>query len=487
MTSKTAIMKTKIILTILFITATIISCKKSFLELAPVSNSNASNFYKTKSDFDLAVNNAYSTLYTMYGPTGLMSYCGELLSDNATIYQVAGSGSITVGDRWAFRDYTLNPANNVVNQLWSDSYVSLYNVNIVLDKIQGASLDDAYVTQVTAEMRFLRGLYYFGMVQAWGDVPLVTKPISSAEAFTTNRTPKSDVYNQVIDDLKYAADHLTTPDKVPQPGRASNGAALTELGKVYLTMGNKTAAVQVLQQVYNSYNGTMYTLLPEFGSLWGATLAQKNTKESIFEIQYKGGANNPSSTYWPAFSPFENFAITRFGGGMNQVTDDLYNEYEAGDKRRDTSFDLGYYKGANWIAIKFQKKWKDINAPIVNAAESCNNNFMVLRYADVLLMLTEATGDVQYLNRVRTRAGLPLYGTAGYPSAKYPTLDLAIEHERRMEFAMEFHRWFDLKRTGRAITVLTAKGKPVNENKLVLPIPQFARDQNPELGQNLGY
>ncbi|OQP55875.1 carbohydrate-binding protein SusD [Niastella yeongjuensis] len=480
-------MKTKIILSILFVTAIITSCKKSFLELAPVSNSNANNFYKTKSDFDLAVNNAYSTLYTMYGPTGLVSYCGELMSDNATLYTVAGSGSITVGDRWAFRDYTLNSANNVVNQLWSDSYVSLYNLNIVLEKITDAALDEGYKTQVTAEMRFLRGMYYFYMVQAWGDVPLVTKPITSGEAFTTGRTPKADVYNQVLEDLKYAADNLTAPDKVPAPGRASNAAALTLLGKVYLTMGNKSLAAQTLQQVYSSYNASTYDLLPEFGSLWGATLAQKNTKESIFEIQYKGGANNPSSTYWPAFAPFENFAITRFGGGMNQVTDDLYNEYEAGDKRRDTSFELGYFKGANWIAIKFQKKWKDANAPIVNAAESCNNNFMIMRYADVLLMLTEATGDVQYMNRVRARAGLPLYGTAGYPAAQYPTLDLAIEHERRMEFAMEFHRWFDLKRTGRAIPVLTAKGKLVNANKLLLPIPQFARDQNPDLGQNDGY
>jgi hypothetical protein len=480
-------MKAKVILSIVFITAAIVSCKKSFLELAPVSNSNANNFYKTKSDFELAVNNDYSTLYTMYGPTGLVSYCGELMSDNATLYTVAGSGSITVGDRWAFRDYTLNSANNVVNQLWSDSYVSLYNLNIVLDKIQVAALDDSYKAQVMAEMRFLRGMYYFYMVQAWGDVPLVTKPISSGEAFTTGRTPKADVYSQVVDDLKYAADNLTEPNKVPAIGRVSKAAAMTLLGKVYLTMGNKSLAAQMLQQVYSSYNGSTYDLLPEFGSLWGATLAQKNTKESIFEIQYKGGANNPSSTYWPAFAPFENFAITRFGGGMNQVTDDLYNEYETGDKRRDTSFELGYYKGASWIAIKFQKKWKDINAPIVNAAESCNNNFMILRYADVLLMLTEATGDVQYMNKVRARAGLPLYGTVGYPTAKYPTLDLAIEHERRMEFAMEFHRWFDLKRTGRAVTVLSGKGKPVNANKLVLPIPQFARDQNPDLGQNDGY
>jgi hypothetical protein len=480
-------MKLHTILTVLFLTAMAGGCKKSFLDLAPLSNANANNFYQTKSDFDLAVNNAYSTLYTMYGPLGLVSYCGELMSDNATLYQVAGGGSITASDKWAFRDYTINPANNVVSQLWNDCYISMYNINIVLDKIQGASLDANYKTQVIAEMRFLRALYYFDMVQAWGDVPLVTRPISSDEAFTMTRTPQAEVYNQVISDLQFAATNLTAPDKVPQPGRASNGAANTLLGKVYLTQGNKPAAAQALQKVYTAYNGTLYDLLPDYGALWGATLAQKNTKESVFEVQYKGAANSPSSTYWPAFAPFENFSITRYGGGMNQVTDDLYNEYEPGDKRRDTSFDLGYYKGSTWIPIKFQTKWKDINAPIVNAAEAANNNFIVLRYADVLLMLTEATDDVQYMNKVRARVNLPLYGTAGYPVAQYPTLALALEHERRMEFAMEFQRWFDLKRTGRAVTVLKAKGKQVEEYKMVLPIPQSARDQNKKLSQNKDY
>lgn len=477
-------MKPLLIPCLLWLAAVTGGCKKSFLDLAPVSNANANHFYQTQSDFDLAVNNAYSTLYTIYGPLGLVSYTGELMSDNATLYQVAGSGTITASDKWAFRDYTINPSNNIVNQLWNDCYTSLFSINIVLDKIPAAVLDDNYKTQVIAEMRFLRGLYYFDMVQVWGDVPLVTRPITSDEAFAMGRTPVADVYKQVLEDLQYAAAHLTAPDKVPKPGRASSGAANTLLGKVYLTMGNKTAAAEVLQQVYTAYNGTVYNLLPHYGSLWGATLAQKNTKESVFEIQYKGGANSPASIYWPAFAPFENFSITQYGGGMNQVTDDLYNEYEAGDIRRDTSFELGYYKSSSWIAVKFQKKWKDINAPLVNAAEAANNNFMVLRYADVLLMLAEATGDMQYLNKVRARVGLPLYGSAGYPAAKYPTPELALEHERRVEFAMEFQRWFDLKRTGRALAVLTAKGKPVTTGKLLLPIPQIARDQNHNLSQN---
>lgn len=74
-----------------------------------------------------------------------------------------------------------------------------------------------------------------------------------------------------------------------------------------------------------------------------------------------------------------------------------------------------------------------------------------------------------------------------HPYNKYPTLELALEHERRVELEMEFHRWFDLKRTGRAVTVLSAKGKPANENRLLLPIPRIARDQNGKLVQNSGY
>jgi hypothetical protein len=112
---------------------------------------------------------------------------------------------------------------------------------------------------------------------------------------------------------------------------------------------------------------------------------------------------------------------------------------------------------------------------------------MVLRYADVLLLLSEATGDAAYLNQVRARVGLAAFGSAGYPSAQYPTLALAIEHERRVELALEFHRFFDLKRTGRALTVLTAKGKPATEQRLILPIPQYVITQNSKITQNPGY
>ena len=111
---------------------------------------------------------------------------------------------------------------------------------------------------------------------------------------------------------------------------------------------------------------------------------------------------------------------------------------------------------------------------------------MVLRYADVLLMLSEATGDASYLNLVRSRAGLPKFGEPNYP-ATYTTLNLAIEHERRTELALEFHRWFDLKRNSRAVSLLATKGKAITNDKLLLPIPQIVRSQNSAITQNNGY
>lgn len=445
-------------------------CQKSFLERTPISNANAVNYYKTPADFEIAMNSAFATLYTVYDPENAVSYT-ELMGDNATLYSVAGNQA----DKWAFRDYTIDPNNTMVYQFWQDGYKAIFNVNTVLDKIQTAGLDATFTNRVKGEMMFLRGLYYYNLVQLFGDLPLVTKVLSAEESYAVLRSPKADVYNQIVSDLSFAVSNLPLADKVTQVGRASKGAAQTLLAKVYLSLGNKTSAAQLLLEVYNS---KQYNLLSQYASLFGADV--KNTKESIFEIQYLGGsASRPASPYWTAFAPVNNGVITKYGGGINQVTDDLYNEYEAGDPRRDITVATGYNDSkGNFVAIKFTKKWMDPTAPVNGAKELSNNNFMVLRFADVLLLLSEATGDASYLNEVRLRSGVPAFGSAGYPAAKYPTLDLAIEHERRVELAMEFHRFFDLKRTGRALAVLTAKGKPVTERKLLLPIPQYVITQN---------
>ena len=476
-------MKTQNIKQLLLIIAmctTVYSCKKSFLDLSPISNANTGIFYKTEADFEVAVNAAYATLYVIYDPEEAVSY-GEIRSDNATLYAVAG----IQGDKWAIRDHTETASNTLIYQYWQDYYKALFNINNVLGQIDGAAgLDQAYTNRVKGEMMFLRGLYYYNMVQLWGEVPLVTKVTSAEESYGIPRFFVADVYAQIVSDLKFAVDNLPLADAVPAPGRASKGAAETVLGKVYLSMGDKANAATVLMDVYNS---NKYQLLPSYASLWGPTV--KNTKESIFEIQFLGGsASTPYSPYWTAFSPVTNGVITAYGGGINQVTDNLYNEYEPGDPRRDMSIDTGYKNNnGDFVPIKFPKKWEDSGAPVSGTKELSRNNFMVLRYADVLLLLTEATGDPKYMNQVRARAGLPLFGDAGYPTTQYTTLDLALQHERRVELALEFHRYFDLLRVGNAVSVLNASGKTVTRDKLLFPIPQYVITQNSTITQNPGY
>ena len=471
-------MKTFRKLFLLFVLSGIVmSCSDSFLELNPISNATADNF-KTKDDFDLAVNAAYTSLYTIYHPEGAVSYVNEQMSDNAIMFNISGIQA----DKWQFKDYSLMTTNTMVYQFWQDYYKAIFNTNIVLNKIETASLDATYKDDVKAQMMFLRALYYFHLVQIWGDVPLVTTPITGDEAYSVLRSPKAQVYDQIKKDLLFAIDKLPLASTIIKLGKASKGAAQTLLGKVYLTQGDKTAAAAVLKEVYAS---NQYALLPTYASLWGPNV--KNTKESIFEIQYLGGSTSaPYSRYYQTFYPNNNF-LGFYGSGMNQVTDDLYNEFEATDPRRDQSIALGYNNGNTFIAQKYPIKWTHTNAVLGGGNPLSNNNFMVFRYADVLLMLSEATGDPVYLNQVRARAGLAKFGEAGYPTNLYSSLDLAIEHERRSELAIEFHRWFDLKRTNRAISVLAPKGKAITADKLLLPIPQIVRSQNPNITQNAGY
>ncbi len=451
-------------------------CGEDFLDRAPISNMNDLDFYKTEKDFVTAMWSAYNSLHTLYGPESLPSFFGELMSDNAYNDNTAG----TVQDYEAFENHTMNPNNILVLGYWNNYYTALFRVNNIIAK--SSEVEFAGKDALVAEAHFLRALHYFDMVRAWGDIPLVTTPVGIADAYKMGRTPATQVYDQIVEDLVFAAAKLPVKASRRFVGAATQEAANALLGKVYLTRGDKTKAAETLLKVYGKFS-----LVP-YADLWDKT--KKNGAESIFEIQYKGGKSNPYSSYWAMFTPLDNRIVTAWGGGMNQVSSDLWNAYEPGDPRRDLSIQDSYLTAAGVkVEVKYAIKWKDPTAELNGLREAADNNFILLRYADVLLLLTEATGDPKYLNEVRTRAGLPLYGSAGYPS-KYNTVALACEHERQVELALEFHRWFDLIRTGRAVSVIknSTKNITITEKQLLLPIPLEVITQNPDvITQNEAY
>ncbi len=464
---------------ILSVFAILISGCDSFLDLSPISSANENAFYHSEKDFETAMNSVYATLYTIYGPQSLPSYFGELSSDNVYCNETAGDYTAKIA---LSTHQNIVASNSIVEEFWNTYYESIFKINNVISKLQSA--DFPTKNKIEGECRFLRAMLYFDMVRAWGDVPLVLTPISVDEAYAKGRTPSSDVYAAIVEDLKYASENLPAKSNERFVGAATNDAANTLLGKVYLTAGDKTNATTALMKEYGKF-----TLQSNYSKLWD--LSNKNCSESIFEVQYKGGTNNPYSKYWALFTPLDNRCITAWGMGVNQVSEDLWNAFENSDPRRDASIQNGYTNSSgDHIETKFCIKWRDDKAVLNGLTEAADNNFIILRYADVLLMLTEATGDVKYMNEVRARAGLPGYGTSNYPSSTYPTIASALLHERQVEFGCEFHRWFDLKRFGTAIAVMKASSKNVTmtEDQLYLPIPQGIIDQNPNIiKQNATY
>lgn len=485
-------MKTIRIFTIIALTVLYSSCDSDkYLDLYPKTTITEGNFYKTLEQLKQAHDNIYFQLGRMYEAGSVPCVYGELLSDNTHIpYQLGG----TPVDEW-ISNFLLQPENPRFQEMWDNSYNSLYIINTVIHHLEITQVEmaESLKTQMIAEAKLIRSLVYFNMVRAWGSIPYITKKISPTESYSYLRESPDVIYPQLIADLTFAKNNLPASYTGNNVGRVTRFAAAAILAKIHLTRNDKNAAKTELEFIVNSgqfsldANNNGVVDVNDYYHIFAP--ATKNSKSSILEAQYLAGANARNSNHQAQYSPYHiafNLpgATGAFrGGGLNTPTPDLASEFEQGDPRLEISRIPGFLNQTTGLFIDYawNKKFYDPQW------QYPGQNVEIIRYADILLMYAEVTGSAQYLNMVRARVGLPAYGSAGYPSALYPTLELAIEHERRMELCLEFHRFFDLVRTGRAVAVLKAKGLDITENKLLLPIPQYAIDVNTGLTQNPGY
>lgn len=482
---------------ILFVSASLLlgGCK-DFLDLAPISNANVQNFYTTEADYENAIFGAYRTLRNQGLFNDYVQLIGDLASDNTEMGSTASDRSV-LNDMSLFR---LQPSSTIVRDIWNNHYQAIRNVNVILDRLESASISEQTKSRIGAEAKFLRGLFYFNMVRIFGDVPLVTSEITSiAEAYEIGRTPVAEVYTQIIQDLTEASTILPQTVK-GEEGRATSGAALSLLGKVYLTQGNASAAKTTLKKVIDS---RQYELLPDYNDLW--EVANKHHKEAIFEVQFVASVSGGTgSRFTERYTPYmyTGLPYSTTAGGYNIPTEDLVDAYEEGDLRRDASLHTSWTNSNGQLVTglsgRFTNKFRHL--PIQGGGSS--DNWPILRYADVILMYAEAlnmegfvpNGEAfNYLNMVRSRAGLPAK-TAGNQEAdlninSQTEFSRAIEQERRVELAFEGHRWYDLVRTGRAIEVLSPKmPNGVQPHQLLFPLPLTQIDVNPsKLPQNPGY
>lgn len=457
--------------------AALLSSCNNFIDLNPVSDPNADGFYKDETDMEQALTAAYNSLQSVneYGGIGFASFM-EVSSDNTWNTNTTQNG----GAYAAFDNFLVDPTNTQLESTWATCYNGVYNCNIVIDRLNSLSnLDEDKKEQMLGQALFLRALTYFNMVRIWGDIPLITHESTDVnEAFKHTRDSSDKVYEQIITDLKASIEALPVSYDAADVGRATKGAAQTLLAKVYLTRKDWQSSSELLKTVISS--GT-YNLLPNFADVF--SVDNKNNKESIFEVQFDKTIEGEG---YAGGDPLQ------IGSDVNNLPSqnliDLFNANP--DDRKNASIkDMGV-QGVRMY------KWHDSKGPY----GTMGFDIIVLRYADVLLMASEALNEIQYgstealnyLNDVRKRSHATLYTYQELSDQE--KFREAVAKERRLEFAFENSRWFDLVRTGKAVETLNQNNGGsvlkvnIDEHQTLFPIPQAEIDASgSKLTQNKGY
>ncbi len=447
-------MKKYMMLTVLLFLLTT-ACKKDFLQLEDPTKISAEDLYKDANGLNLSLTAAYGTLQDMYGKGsgGVGMYLfGEVPSDNSTAI-VSGAGLSDL------EFFITAPENQNLQTMWTTIYKCIARCNAIIDRAPGIEMDVTLRDRYITEAKFLRALSYFNAVRIWGDVPLVTKELKTVnESLSYGRETTANVYAQIEKDFKEAETGLPiTYTANTDLGRATSGAAKALLGKVYLTEKKfdlcKSKLGELVPKGANPYG---YDLMTNYADVFSTT--NELNKEIIFAVRYTKGGFGTGSPFFNWFLPeATGSTIAKVGGasGFNTVRQDLFDAFPVTDPRRDIS--LGKYVGSS--TVYYTKKYTDVPTNGFDA----DNDWIVIRYADVLLMYAEAENELNgpavakdYVNDVRRRSLGATGVLTSVQMASQGSLRLAIETERRLELNMEGHRWFDLVRTDRAIDVMNA-------------------------------
>ncbi|CAL2080843.1 RagB/SusD family nutrient uptake outer membrane protein [Tenacibaculum sp. 190524A02b] len=488
-------MKRAIKLVLIALTFIVFGCE-DYLDITPEGRENSENFFNSADDYEKALTGVYDLLSTTY----LNQILGEIASDNSLC---GGENATDVLDWQQIDDMTHNPDNGALRNVFQWMYAGISRANYIIEFKDKTNFERK--PQVLAETKFLRAYYYFELVKFFGSVPMyLDKRITREETQTINKSTKAEIYQQLEKDLQAAAAVL--PWTQTQKGRATKGAALALLGKVYLYQDKFLPATQVLDQVINS---SQYNLVSDFASIFSNQ--NENNAESVFEVQYFGQEGGS----FDCFQCVEgNIAVgfmgPRFTGGdyepyadgfsFNIPTPEIVNLFESGDTRKEaTIFNIETFVQSN-PGVTYNEghdhngyfNFKYIPYAEGNASDphlTHSNNYRAIRYADVLLMAAEAynRGNINdgmarnYVNLVRRRA----FGDTNHDIISGgSTLTDAILNERRLELAGEGHRFFDQVRTNKTTTISGF----ISPKNTVFPIPRVEIElAGNRWEQNTGY
>lgn len=478
-------MKTNIKIFILGCLAVSMSSCKDYLTAPEPGSVKLEDFFASKSAAEQTIVGCYTPLMWEYNRTYFSEwFIGDIVSDDAL---KGGQNTSDMGAAFDMENWKTTNRNELLHDFYQAQYIGIGRCNLAIEYIGAMQTDTAFTEEVKTELlgeaQFLRAYYYFRLVRVFKGTPLVLEVLKTDAQWQQPRATTKAIFDQIILDLKAAQKVLPSVKdlKVNQLGHATKGAAEAMLQKVYLYLaspywneevgGDATDYAKQAKAWGDSIiSSGDYTLVTKYADQF--TLEGENSIESVFEIQYSAvnwgdygegyGYTAGSFTQRLVRSRSDKLTNGDAGWGFNHPTQNLYDEFEEGDIRRDVAIlkpDTNQmvnkteeiYLGSAYLNNKYgwygYKIDHDSRGPLNNKQ---------IRYADVLLMQAEACalsgeGDAaSYLNQVRTRAGLPSFGSYTFKvngvEITSPSIEQAIRHERRVELAMEGHRWFDLVR-----------------------------------------
>ena len=436
------------------------SCKK-FIEIkTPINEIQTAIVFSNDSTAQGAVTGLYTAM-TNNNPF--------LMNAGTTIYTGLASDELKnniSADYDPFYTNTLAANNSsVYGRLWLTAYTNIYQVNAILEGLdRSTDVSTAMKNQLSGESKFVRALYYYYLVNLFGEVPLALSSDYRINAVLP-RTPVNEVYEQIVRDLMDAKSLL--PVSYPTAGRVrpNKYTAVALLARVYLHLGEWQKAEEAAGEVIGS---SVYSLVSNLNNVF---LLASN--EAIWQLMPPSANSNTGEG--ALFVPFNATSVPTLS-----LSASLFTAFETGDQRKTNWVKSQVVNSVNYT---FPFKYK------VRSGATAEY-YILFRLAEQYLIRAEARarlhnlpGSKADLNMIRSRAGL-----GNNTSADEASLLIAIERERRIELFAEWgHRWFDLKRTGRADAVLSIAKPGWNTEDQLFPIPQAELDKHPFLVQNPGY
>jgi hypothetical protein len=481
--------------------------------VTPIGSLASGNFPVTDNDAVALANGAYIANYEFSSDA---AYVIDLPADETQCGEAVTSGS---GASIGVLDW--DPSNSTISYVWGLLYSGVTTTNDVVDKLSSATtITESVRTRTINEAKFLRALYYYYLVQLWGDVPLV---LHASEGATPVRASVDSVYTQIVADLTDATALPATYSAANDQGRATQGAAYGLLAKTYLTWaqtsGGTAADVQAkyTKAIAAANSVTGYSLHDNFLDNWNTSMRNDGI-ENIFVADHLINQFAPGDGY-------NHLCHCAFVTGFSQQTPHLilsdtaqfYDTWDGRDQRKAGTYAKYLYdpliNGVYTFLLPRYRKYID-TLNILTSASTRQIDRTILRYADVLLTKAEALNELNgaptpdaytAINQVRRRAyknyidGNNLPADAfDYKNLSYAQFRDSLRTETLHEFTYEQQRWFNLVRWRILVTTLQTVGNKATDPQVKLkanvalknyrfPIPQTERDLNPNLWQNYGY